>query len=104
MLGRMTRHFKVGVLVALVVASIATATALMHMNEQPGIFGLILIAPALPVLFCLVRLFPPPMGDSGISPWDYLMLLVAVLVSAVVWGLIAGLLSKYVFSRRKSAA
>jgi hypothetical protein len=100
----MTRHLKIGVLVALIVASIITATALMDMNGQPGIFGVILTGPALPVLFCLVKICPPPMGESEIGPLDYLMLAVVVVVASAFWGLIAGLLIKYVFSRRKNAA
>jgi hypothetical protein len=100
----MTRHLKIGVLVALVVASIITATALMNENAQPGIFGMILAGPALPVVYVLCQIYPPPMGESEISPWDYLMLTVAVLVASSFWGFIAGLLSKYVFRRRQNAA
>jgi len=104
MLDSMSRHLKIGLLVTLVVASIITATALMNEGAKPGIFGMILTGPALPVIIVLCQIYPPPMGESEISPWDYLMLTVAVTVASVFWGFIAGLLSKYVFVRRKNAA
>jgi len=101
-LGCMTRHLKLGLLVAFVVASIITATALMHQNVQPGILGMILSVPALPVVDVL-SLIHPPQKESEISPWDYLMLTVVVIVSSLFWGFIAGLLSKYVFNRKNAA-
>ena len=102
-LGCMTRYLKIGLSVAFVVASIITATALMHENVQPGILGMILSVPALPVVDAL-SLIHPPLKESEISPWDYLMLIVVVIVATLFWGFIAGLLSKYVFGRRKNAA
>ena len=82
----MTRHFKIGLLVALVVASIITSMALMNINEQPGVFGMIVIGPALPVVFGLVWMFPPPMGESEIGPWDYIMLAIVTVIASLFWG------------------
>jgi hypothetical protein len=39
------------------------------------------------------------MGESEITPWDYVILSVAILVSALVWGLVARLVSRY-FGRK----
>src|SRR5580658_5789054 len=98
------RHLKIGILVAIVIASIVTASGLMSWNQPPGFVVQILTLPSFPVLYALFQFYPPGPGESKISPWDYLMLTVVVIVSSLFWGIIAGLLSKYVFRRRKKLA
>jgi hypothetical protein len=44
------------------------------------------------------------MGESAISHWDYMMLSVGILVSALVWGLVAGFLSGYLRRKPHDAA
>ena len=97
----MTLHTKIGFVVALAFILISTTIGLLSWDRPTlnSIFQL-LTMPALPIVYALVQLIPPPMGESEIQPWDYQMLSVSILVSAVVWGLFAGLLTRYF--RRKS--
>jgi hypothetical protein len=101
----MRRHIKIGFIVAVAFVVITTPIGLLSWNH-PSLnpVGQILTLPALPVVYVLVQVFPPPMGESEITPWDDVMLAVGILVSALVWGLVAGLLSRYVFTKRKYAA
>ena len=101
----MTRHIKIGSIVAVAFVIIATPIGLLSWNHPAlNSIGQLLVLPALPVVYILVQILPPPMGESEISPWDYLMMSVAILVSALIWGVIATLLSRYVFTRRNNAA
>ena|SRR5581483_11325180 len=101
----MTRHLKIGLAVALLFILITTPIGLLSWN-RPALssIGRLLTLPALPVVYALAQLFPPPMGESEISPWDYLMLSVGVLVSALVWGLVAGFLSRFFGRKPRDAA
>ena len=100
----MTLHTKIGFVVALVFVLITTPIGLLSwdMPTLNPIFQLLTL-PAFPIVYALIQLIPPPMGESEIQPWDYLMLSVCILVSAVVWGLVAGFLSRY-FGRKSHDA
>ncbi len=101
----MTRHTKIGLIVALVFILITTPIGLLSWNRPTlSSIGQLLTLPALPVVYALVQFFPPPMGESEISPWDYMMLSVGILVSALVWGLVAGFLSRYLTRKPHDAA
>ncbi len=93
---RMRHHTKISIIVALVFILITTPIGLLSWN-RPALSSIaqLLTLPALPVVYGLVQAFPPPMGESESSPWDYMMLSVGILVSALIWGLVAGLLSRY---------
>jgi hypothetical protein len=56
--------------------------------------------PALPLVYLLANVIPPPMGESGTTPWDTGMVIFAVACSAIAWGLIA-LAVATVVKRRK---
>ena len=100
MLGCMTRHLKIGFLVALIVAIIATAS--LSVIERPGNFLMILLSPGLPGVYCLRKVFPPPWADSPIafSFWQSTMNAFGIGIASAFWGFIAGLLSKYAFRKK----
>jgi len=103
--GCMTRHTKIALIVALVFILITTPIGLLSWNSPTlSSTAQLLTLPAFPVVYGLVQVFPPPMGESEISSWDYMMLSVGILVSALVWGLVAGLLSRYSRAKPKDAA
>ena len=104
-LGGMTRHTKIGLVVALGFALVTTPIGLLS-GSSPTLnsIGQLLVLPALPVVYVLVQFFPPPMGESEIGPWDYFMMSVGILVSALIWGLVAGLLSRYFRAKPHDAA
>ncbi len=92
----MTRHAKIGFVVALAFILVTTPIGLLSWNKPAlSSIGQLLTLPALPVVYGLAQVFPPPMGESEISPWDEMMLSVGILVSALFWGLVAGFLSRY---------
>ena len=101
----MARHTKIGLVVAFVFLIITTPIGLLSWNNPTlSSIGQLLTLPALPVVYALVQFFPPPMGESEISPWDYFMLSVGILVSALIWGLVAGFLSRYFRAKPNDAA
>jgi len=92
----MTRHTKIGLAVACGFILITTPIGLLSGSSPTlNFIGRLLALPALPVVYVFAQLFPPPMGESEIGLWDYSMLGVSILVSALVWGLVAGFLSRY---------
>lgn len=101
----MTRHAKIGLAVALAFILITTPIGVLSWS-RPALNPIVqlLTLPALPVVYGLVQVFPPPMGESETTPWDYMMLTVAILVSALVWGLVAGFLSRYFGGKPHDAA
>jgi len=101
----MARHTRIGLIVALVFILISTPIGLLSWN-RPTLSSIAqaLTLPGLPVVYVLVQAFPPPMGESAPSPWDYMMLSVGILVSALVWGLVAGFLSRYLGRKPHDAA
>src|SRR5215510_3964913 len=91
----MTRHTKIGLMVGFVFILITTPVGLLSWNRPTLEFvARLLTLPAWPVVYALVQFFPPPMGESEMSSWDYMMLSVGIVVSALVWGLAAGFLSR----------
>jgi len=104
-LGGMTRHTKIGLIVALGFILISTPIGLLS-GSSPTLNSIaqLLALPALPVVYVLVQFFPPPMGESEIGPWDYFMMSVGILVSALVWGLVAGFLTRYFRAKPNDAA
>jgi hypothetical protein len=90
----LTRHAKIGLVVALVFILVTTPIGLLSGNNPILSFiGQLLTLPALPVIYALAQFFPPQMGEPG-SPWDNMMLSVGILVSAFVWGLVAVCVSR----------
>ena len=101
----MKRHLKIGLFVAFLVICIAMSIALLSWNN-PKLESItaILTLPALPVVFVLVQFLPPPMGESEVTSWDYFMTIVAVLVAALIWGIIAGFLSRHLGTKPHDVA
>ena len=97
---RMILHNKIGFMVALMFILITTPIGLLSWDRPTlNLIFLLLTLPALPIVYALVQLIPPPLGESEIQPWDYQVLSVGILVSAVAWGLVAGFLRRY-FGRK----
>jgi hypothetical protein len=95
MLDDMTRHTKIGLFVAVAFVLVTTPIGLLSWNNQTlNSIGQALTLPALPVVYVLGQFIPGPMGEPEISPWDYFMLSVGILVSALFWGLVAGIFSR----------
>lgn len=101
----MSRHTKIGLMVAVVFSLISTPIGLFSANGSAwSSVGQLLTLPSLPVILVMVQFFPPLMGESQSSPWDYLVVAVAVTTSAVIWGLIAYTLSRFISSKPKDTA
>jgi hypothetical protein len=103
----MTRHTKTGLAVGFAFIAISTPICLLSAKDGTGIWnsiGELLLLPALPVMYILIQFFPPPMGESEITPWDYLMIGIAIFVSALVLGLVAGCVARYLRPKRNDPA
>jgi hypothetical protein len=63
--------------------------------------GGLLELPALPIVYILLLFHVPlPLDETKFSPWDYLYVIVAIIVSALFWGFIAGFLSRHFLTKR----
>src|SRR5438128_8470593 len=101
----MTRHTKIGLVVGFAFILITTPIGLLSGSSSTwNCLGQVLTLPALPVVYVLVQIFPPPMGESEITPWDYFMMTVGILVSALIYGLVAGFVSRYFRAKPNDAA
>ena len=79
-------------IVACTIIIVIDAAMLLFMDIEGSattIIWHVVNAPALPVVFVAVQLFPPPMGESDTTSWDYLMVGLSMSAACILWGLIA---------------
>jgi len=98
----MTRHVKIGCVVAVaVIIVIALPGLLGWSNPILNSIGDLLGLPGW-IFVCICALFniPIPNDETNPSSWGLVFVIVAIIVAALFWGFVAGLLSRYVFTKR----
>ena len=86
----MKRHFRIAVWVAAFVILVNILMLWWFGYDAAPTKGLMWIDfVGIPVIYIIVHVLPPPMGESEIGGWDYFMMGAWVVSSALIWGIIA---------------